>query len=180
MFFFDRDQPSAAAGQAAVEAENAGLRPVEDFQDPAGMADVAVLGALLGLEQHAVADAGSGQGGAALARHLHADLGRRAVLGLVPLHRLGDEVTLAVAAGDVGHHHRWQRTRNVQALLATGDHAVVGEFAHQVFQRAARGAAKAEGAHDVAHGGTGMAAQEREQVSLRGQCGENVGRSGQG
>ena len=126
LFFVDRREPSAAAGQRAKDAQHARLGAIDDLDDTAAVADRVILGAgLLDAQQRAVTDAGD-FARLGSARGLNADFRRRAVRLLVPFGRDRDELAIAVARADVGHHDVRQRARMMQLLAPALDLALVG------------------------------------------------------
>src|SRR6185312_8557920 len=129
---FDRFEP-AAARALAEDAEHAVLRPVDDADDLAAVADAGVLFGLFDAQQHAVAQAG-GFAAARMARHEDADLRRGAVRLLVPFVRGGDEIAVTVARDDVGEHGRGQGARMMQLLVPLLDRAFIGEVAQKALQ----------------------------------------------
>ncbi len=79
-----------------------------------------------------------------------ADLGRLAVLGLVPFGGLGDELAVAVATGDLADDDLGQPSRELKTATAAVDFAFVAQPAHQLVQLGLAGGVEPEGAHDLA------------------------------
>ena len=170
LLLVDRGEPPAAAGERAVNAEHALLGPVDELDDAPAVADrVVLLAALLDPQQGAVADAGDFVGPGA-ARDMHADLGRGAVLGLVPFGRQRDQLPVAVAGGDVGEHHVGQRPGVMQLLAAALDAALVGQLPQHALERGAVGVLQAEGARELARADlSGLLADEGDEVVFGGE-----------
>ena len=102
LLLVDRNEPAAAAGHSAEDAEHALRRAVDDFYDAPGEANgIAFVAGFLDAQQRAIADAG-GFGGPVAARRVNADFRRRPVRFLVPFGRDRDQFAVAVARGDVG------------------------------------------------------------------------------
>ena len=84
-------------GVRAENAEHALLAAVDELDDAPGVMDrIVLVAAVLDPQQDAVADAGD-LVGPRTARNAHADLGRGAVLGLIPFGRNRDQLAVAVA-----------------------------------------------------------------------------------
>src|SRR5262249_7586633 len=103
-FLLDRYDPTAAARHGAENSEHALAASVDELDDAPAVADrIFFLAALLDPQQSAVADAGDlARSGAA--RNAHANLGRGAVLGLVPFSGERDQLAVGVTRGDVGEY----------------------------------------------------------------------------
>src|ERR1700722_3471959 len=69
---------------------------------------------------------------------------------LIPFGGGGDQLAVAVAAGDVGHHGRRQRRGLVDFLALLGNGAGVGEFAQDALQLDAVGVLQSEFPRDLA------------------------------
>ena len=171
LLLVDRLQPSAAVREQAEYAKLALPGAIQDLDDAAGMADRAFLGDLLGAQQRAVADAGDFVR-ARLARNMHADARRLAVLLGVPLGRNGDQFAVAVALGDIGEDHGGEGAGMVQFLAPFLDGALVLKVAQHVTQRSAVGVLQAERARDLAHAGLALVrADEGDNVFAGGEAG---------
>src|SRR5262249_47886535 len=104
LLLVDRREPPAAIRRRAINAEHALPGAVDELDAAPRMADRIVLfAALLDPQQGTVADAGDLAWPRA-ARNAHADLGRGAVLDLVPLGGKCDQLAVGIARGDVGDH----------------------------------------------------------------------------
>ena len=149
LLLVDRDEPAAAVGQGAEDAEQPRAGLIDDLDDAAAIQRAFAVIGLLDPQQRAVADAG---GGARLraARHVDADLRRGAVFLRIPFGGGGQQFAVGVAAGDVGHHGRRKGGGLVDLAAALGDGAVVGEFAQDSLQLDAVGILQAELARDLA------------------------------
>ena len=149
LLLVDRDQPSAAVGQGAEDAEHAGSGVI-DHLDDAGAIDRAFgIVEFFDAQQRAVADAG---GGARLRTpgNMDADFRRLAAFDLVPFGRRRDQFAVGVAAADVGHQGGGQGGRLGDLLAALFDRALVGEFAQDALQLDAVGVLQAEFPRDLA------------------------------
>ena len=156
LFLVDRHQPAAAIRQAAKDTEYAVLGPVDEFYDAAGRFFVGLLDA----QQRPIADAGNFSGPGA-AEDGDVNDRRCAVRLLVPFRRPRQQLTVAVAAGNVGKHHRRQRTGVMQPLTPLLDVSVVGQLAQHFFQRSAVGILGAECTRNLARANlAGMLADE--------------------
>src|SRR5579883_954204 len=144
----DRDEPAAAVGEAAKDAEDAALAVIDDLDDAAAIGCAFAFIRRLDAQQHAIADA-AGLGGPCLARQMDADLRRFAVLDLVPFGGRGDQFAVAVAAGDVGHHSGRQRCGLADLATLLLDGAIVGELAQQALELGAIGVFQPELAGDL-------------------------------
>ena len=124
------------------------LRPLDDLDDAAGIADVLVAG-FLDAHEDLVADAG-GFRRLHLARRVNANLRRGAVRVFVPFVGNGDEVAVAVARQDVGQHGGGEGAGMMQFLALALDRAFVGEVAQHALQLGAHLILEIEGAGDFA------------------------------
>src|ERR1700733_12349585 len=112
LLLVDRDQASAAVGIPAEDPEHAGLAVIDDLQDSPAIGD-AVPTAILELfdpQQRTIADT-CGSSGLYPPRNVDADFGWLAVFDLIPFGRNGDQLAVAVAAGDVGEQRGRARCR---------------------------------------------------------------------
>ena len=133
------------------------------------MADrIALVAGLLDPQQRAVADAGN-LVARRVAWNAHANLGRGAVLGLVPFGRQCDQLAVGIARGDVAEHDVGQGAGMMQLLAAALDAAFVGKLAQHALEVGAVGVLHAEGARDLAGADlAGMLADEGEDVVFGG------------
>ena len=107
-FLLNRHDPSAATRRGAENSEHTLAAAVDELDDAPAVADrIFFLAALLDPQQSAVADAGNLAGPGA-ARNAHANLGRGAVLGLVPFSGERDQLAVGITRGDVGEHDMGQ------------------------------------------------------------------------
>src|SRR5581483_929215 len=115
----------------------------------------------------------AGAGRAARRQHQ----GTRALaLGLVPGHRLADELAVGVARDDLEHRHRRQASPLLEALAVAGEQSLVRHLRQQLLERHAVAALDGEGARDLALAGLGVRiAQVVEDVLLARQAGGAAG-----
>ena len=105
------------SGSCAEDAEHAVLGVIDELDDAAACGGLLVV--VAGCPRSAAATRSptpATSSGPRPARDVDADFRRRAVLGLVPFGRGGDQFAVAVAAGDVGDHASGQRAGLVQLL----------------------------------------------------------------
>ena len=150
LLLVDRREPAAAGWQRAEDAERALLGAVQDLDDAPGVSGVLAVGVgCFDPQQRAVADAGD-FAGTGLAHGADVDFRGAAVGFFVPFGRDGDQLAVAVARGDVGHHDVGKGAGTVQLLVAALDNAVVGELAQHALEGGAVGVLEPEGARDLA------------------------------
>jgi hypothetical protein len=142
----DWNEPAAAARKRAENTERAVFGAVDEFYDAS--ADV-LSGGPLDAKERTVADAGDFVGASA-ARRMDADDRRRAMERFVPLGRTGQELAIAVAAGDVGENDRRQSAGVMQPFAPAIDAAFIGQIAQHALERGAIRILGAEGARDFA------------------------------
>ena len=150
LLLVDRREPAAATRQRAEDAERPLFGAVQDLDDAAGVGGVLAIGVgFFDPQQRAVADAGD-FAGTGLAHGADVDFRGAAVRFLVPFGRDGDQLAVAVAGGDVGHHDVGEGAGTVQLLVAALDNAGVGELAQHALEGGAVGVLEPEGARDLA------------------------------
>ncbi len=148
LLLVDGNEPSAAIGKRAEYAEHAGLGVIDHLDDASAIDGACAVFQLLDPQQRAVADACRGAR-LRTAGNMDADFWRLAAFDLVPFGRSGDQLAVAVASGDVGHHGRRQHRRFAYLLAALLNGAFVGKLAQDSLQFHAVGILQAEFAGDL-------------------------------
>src|ERR1700674_1092305 len=151
-FLVHRHEAAAAAGRRPEDAKDLRARLLDELDDAAVVADrVLGIAGFLGAQEPPVADAG---GGAGLGRagEDQADARRRAVLLLVPLHGLGDELAVVVSRGHFRYHHGGQAAGDGELAAAARQLARVVQPAQDLPELGLARPVEAEGAHEVALG----------------------------
>ena len=169
-FLVDRNQPSAAGRIGAENTQNAVAGPIQDLDDPPGMAnDFFFIVERLDPKKNAIANSGDLCRLGTPRRH-HPDFGRGAVLLLIPFVGKRNQFAVAITFHDIGQRDGSEGAGAMQLLAPIFDLSFVGQFAQDALQPGASLVLQMESACNLARPDfSGSRANKGQQFTLAGE-----------